>query len=63
MLYSYFKGLESMAVLRILICISSISPVLDFISLLDCKSKSNENFLKVERMGQRRRSVTLLSEL
>lgn len=52
LLYSSFKGLESMAVPQVLICISSISPMLGFIYLLYRKSRSNENFLKLERMRQ-----------
>lgn len=51
-----------MAVPQILICISPISPVLAFIYLLRRKSKSNENFLKLERMRQRQHSVVLLND-
>lgn len=51
-----------MAVPQILICISSIYPVLGFIYLLHRKSKSNENFLKIERMQQREHNVALLSD-
>lgn len=62
LLYSSFKGLESMAVPQVLICISSISPMLGFIYLLYRKSRSNENFLKLERMRQRQHNVALLND-